>query len=391
MNSQDDSNYEAFCKNVLLQGFKPSEQERLYTFCKPIFLAAGEVLIQEGELASELFFITKGKLEILKTDRNNNVPYVIATLNPGEAVGEVSFVDRGFRSASVRAATDVSVLSISFNDLEKFLNQSIEYSHIYVHLSKNISQRLRQISTTTLEVLKREVLESKARIRMGNFLIYVIIILSLFAYTLSSLRYLITIASNTSIVAFPVTMVISIYFIIMIKHLNLSWEEFGIKLTNWKEALFDGFVLSLPMILLAFVVKVLLIHFDSTYEGHRIFEPFLVILDPEHKNWTYWLILNAIYCFIGVPLQELLTRGILQGLLEDFFAGKYKIFISILLSNLLFSTLHIFFSVQIAIFVFMGGVFFGWIYSRSHNLIASSISHAFVGTWALSVIGVIVE
>jgi len=391
MNHELDSNYEAFCKNKLLQGFSPPELRLLYSITKPITLKKDDILISEGEMALELFFITKGTLEIVKhtPDQKNN--FIIDTLSAGEAVGEIAFIDRGYRSASVRAPSDAIVRSISFDELEKFLNRSPEYSHLYFHLSRNISLRLRSINNKTLESLKKEVYENKTRVRMGNFLIYIVIVLSLFSYALDSLEYLIRISPNTTLVAFPFTLVVGAFIIAMIIHSKISWKEFGIGLSNWKQAIYDGFVLSIPMMISMIIIKWLLIHFLPQYEGHKIFEPYAAILDPAQQTVLYWLGLNAGYWFIAVPIQELLTRGVLQGLFEHFFIGKHKILISILLSNLIFSTLHIYFSPVIGIIVFIGGVYFGWVYSRSHNLISSSISHAVLGTWALSVVGVAIE
>jgi len=54
---------------------------------------------------------------------------------------------------------------------------------------------------------------------------------------------------------------------------------------------------------------------------------------------------------------------------------------------LIFSTAHLFMSFQIGILVFVGGLYLGWLYSRTHNLVGVWVAHWLLGSWALSVVG----
>lgn len=387
MDPSTDGDFELFCKNQLFRGFGKEETKALYAISKPISLERGAVLIQEGDVGSDLFIITKGILEVTKYDPEEKDTYVIDALTPGDSVGEIAFIDRGARSASVRAQTDAEVRSLSFDALEKFVNKSTEYSQIYIHLSKHISQRLRNTSNMALESLKKEVKENRIRVYMGLFLINIITVLCIFAYSLDGLQYLISIVPNTSYVALPLTLFMGIFLLIMMKFSRLSWREFGITLTNWKRAVFEGFVFPIPILGFGIFIKWAFIQLDPAYAGRQIFEPFAAIQDVSQHTWGHWLTLNVIYWFLMVPIQELLTRGGLQGLLEDFLIGKHRVLISILISNLIFSTVHVFFALHFGLIVFFGGLFIGWIYSRTHNLISSWIAHALLGTWALSVLG----
>jgi len=387
MNSNDENDFNEFSKNKLLQGFGTDELKALYEISKPIPLEKGASLIYEGEKGNELYFITRGTLEVTKHDKDEKNTYVIDTLSSGEVVGEISFIDRGFRSASVRAKTKAQVRSISFDLLEKFVNQSVEYSHVYIHLSKNISQRLRNTSNMALESLKNESRENKTRVRMGMFLVYIITGLCLFAYALSSLQYLVRKAPSSSYIALPLTLLIGASLLILMKLSKLSWSEFGVTLDNWRRSVFEGIVFPIPILGACLFVKWMLTLYDSDYAGQSLFEPFAVIEHPENKTWAFWFAANAIYCFFMVPIQELLTRGALQGLLADFLIGRWRVPLSILASNLVFSTVHVYFSLHTGVIVFLGGIYIGWIYSRTHNLISSMLAHAILGVWFLSVLG----
>ena len=87
------------------------------------------------------------------------------------------------------------------------------------------------------------------------------------------------------------------------------------------------------------------------------------------------------------PLQEFLVRGILQGTLEEFLIGKYRVLLAILISNLIFSFIHLPLSMFMVALTFFAGLFWGWLYSRQKSILGVSISHFILGIWAESIVG----
>ena len=387
MNLHSQNDFEIFCKNKLLDGFKLPELKDLYEISKPMTVNRGSILIREGEHGEELFFIMSGCFEIVKFYSKEDSELILNTICDGDVIGEVSYLDKGFRSATVRAKTECKIRVVSFDQLEQFINRSLEHSRLYVHLSKNISKRLRDTSNIALAALKKEVRENKIRVRMGIFLIYIVAGLCIFAYALSSLEHLLEIVPNSSYVALPLTLILGIGVLGMMKNSKLSWREFGISTKNWKQSTFEGFFFTIPILAIALGAKWILTMVLPEFAGRTLLEPFATIQDPAQQNWSYWIAFNMIYAFFMVPIQELLTRGALQGLLEDFLTGKYRILLSILMSNLIFSTIHVYLSLHLGFIVFLGGLFIGWIYSRTHNLIGSSIAHALLGIGFLTIFG----
>ena len=148
--------------------------------------------------------------------------------------------------------------------------------------------------------------------------------------------------------------------------------------------------MSIPIGLIIFaLIKWMLILFVPHFYGQSLFDPFALIQDPADRNWTYWLELNLVYVVFMIPLQELLARGGLQGLLERFLAGKHRVALSIFTSNLIFSSVHVFLSPYAAIGVFFVGCYVGILYARTHNLIGCCFAHAIAGVLALSVFGIV--
>ena len=147
--------------------------------------------------------------------------------------------------------------------------------------------------------------------------------------------------------------------------------------------MFEGIVFTLPFIVVIVAVKWALIHTLPHYMGRPLVEG-LTAMNADPKTWWTFLV---IYILLVAPLQEFLSRGGLQGPLEEFLSSKHKVPLSILVSNLLFAALHLFMSLEIGLLVFVPGVYFGWLYSRTHNLLGVWIAHALVGTVALSIVG----
>jgi CRP/FNR family transcriptional regulator, cyclic AMP receptor protein len=65
---------------------------------------AGEVLCEEGTTGHEFFLIVKGSAAVRRKGRK------VATLGPGQYFGELALLDRGPRSATVVAESDMELL-----------------------------------------------------------------------------------------------------------------------------------------------------------------------------------------------------------------------------------------------------------------------------------------
>lgn len=65
---------------------------------------SGTVLIEQGRSGGEVFIIVDGTVSVSRDGDE------LATLGPGEVVGEVAVLDRGRRTATVTAETPVEVL-----------------------------------------------------------------------------------------------------------------------------------------------------------------------------------------------------------------------------------------------------------------------------------------
>ncbi|HUP58858.1 MAG TPA: cyclic nucleotide-binding domain-containing protein [Thermoanaerobaculia bacterium] len=70
-------------------------------------IAQDAYLIRAGEIDSTLFAIEDGHLDIVAM--RDDQPVVVATVGPGDVLGEVSFIDDSPRTVSVKAGEETTV------------------------------------------------------------------------------------------------------------------------------------------------------------------------------------------------------------------------------------------------------------------------------------------
>jgi CRP-like cAMP-binding protein len=88
----------------LFRYFTEAERERIERAGELKRIAAGGYLIRAHEVDSTLFMIEDGHLDIVAM--RDGRPAVVATVGPGDVLGEVSFIDDSPRSVSVKAGEE---------------------------------------------------------------------------------------------------------------------------------------------------------------------------------------------------------------------------------------------------------------------------------------------
>ncbi|MFH1177731.1 MAG: cyclic nucleotide-binding domain-containing protein [Acidobacteriota bacterium] len=101
----------------------------------------GEVIIKEGETGDRMFVIQKGAVDVSRRIDGRDVS--IARLTAGDVFGEMAIFEREVRSATVRAAGEVRLLSI---DRAGFLRKVHEDPSLAYRVLQQLSRRIRQLS-----------------------------------------------------------------------------------------------------------------------------------------------------------------------------------------------------------------------------------------------------
>lgn len=83
----------------------------------------GREFVRQGETGREAFVIVEGQARV---ERNGKK---VATLGPGACIGELSLLDKGPRTASVRAETPMTVLVLGPREFSSVIDEVPGLSH----------------------------------------------------------------------------------------------------------------------------------------------------------------------------------------------------------------------------------------------------------------------
>ena len=116
----------------VVSGIVENANERQFT--------AGQLIIQEGDSLKELYIIIEGIVSIEKNSGDE-----LFTRGVGESLGEMTLIDLGTRSVSVRAKSDVNLLVISLEDMSSLFDETPHVlTTIAINIARILSKRLRE-------------------------------------------------------------------------------------------------------------------------------------------------------------------------------------------------------------------------------------------------------
>lgn len=105
-----------------------------------VHLPAGRHLCEQGTIGREAFVIVGGKAEVRRNGRK------VATLGPGDCVGELALLDHGPRTATVTAVEDIDVLVLGAREFAGILDEVPPIAH---KLLKALAARIRDLDSKT--------------------------------------------------------------------------------------------------------------------------------------------------------------------------------------------------------------------------------------------------
>ena len=88
-----------------------------------IAVKAGTTLVDQGQQGREAFIVVDGTASVKRNGRK------ITSLGPGAVIGELSLLDRGPRTATVTADTDMTVLVIDQRNFAGVIDQVPALAH----------------------------------------------------------------------------------------------------------------------------------------------------------------------------------------------------------------------------------------------------------------------
>ena len=140
-------------KCTLLENFSAAEVKLLAQFMHVYRAPGGVQILREGDAGDFMLMVLDGKVDVHKRDRWNT-PQLLATVEAGRTLGEMSMIDGEARFATCTAVDGVQFAVLDRESLARIIvEQPLLGAKIMMELVLMLSQRLRATSQRLLSVV----------------------------------------------------------------------------------------------------------------------------------------------------------------------------------------------------------------------------------------------
>jgi len=141
---------------LLLENFSPAEVRLLSHFMGVYRAQPGVEILREGEGGDFMLMLLEGRIEVVKRDRWNT-PQVLAAVDAGRTLGEMSMIDGEPRFATCVAAEPSLIAVLDRESLARIIvEQPLLGAKILMELVLMLSHRLRATSQRLLGLLDEQ-------------------------------------------------------------------------------------------------------------------------------------------------------------------------------------------------------------------------------------------
>lgn len=109
----------------------------------PATAPAGTVLTREGHAGGLAYVVVTGSCEVLRAGRR------VARLGAGDVVGELSLLDGGPRTATVRTVSETELLEIAHRDLHALLRKAPDLRR---RVLEALAERIRDVDSRATSI-----------------------------------------------------------------------------------------------------------------------------------------------------------------------------------------------------------------------------------------------
>lgn len=107
---------------ALFEALPAETRQQLAAQMKPVKIAAGQTLFQEGAPLLDLYLVRKGQMSV--NIKHQDSEQLLKTVETGAVVGEMAIAAGGRRTATVRANTDCILMKLDGSDYSQLYNGS---------------------------------------------------------------------------------------------------------------------------------------------------------------------------------------------------------------------------------------------------------------------------
>ena len=125
-------------KVPLFSALSNRELQKVAKASDEIRFPAGKVLVEQDRTGREAFVILEGTAVVKRNGRK------VATFGPGDTFGELALLDRGPRTATVEAETDMDVLVLGQREFSGIIDEVPGIAH---KLLASLASKVRELDS----------------------------------------------------------------------------------------------------------------------------------------------------------------------------------------------------------------------------------------------------
>jgi CRP/FNR family cyclic AMP-dependent transcriptional regulator len=145
------SKVEELQKSRLFEGLLPEEIEMLAELTQHKNYSEGEAVFEQGDVGDSLYLLVEGAVDVVQK-RGDGSEHVIAALQAPDFFGEMSLIDKEYRSATIRAKSEAVMLCLSNENLHSFARvYKNGFTLVVINIARVLSTRLRETNQKLLE------------------------------------------------------------------------------------------------------------------------------------------------------------------------------------------------------------------------------------------------
>ena len=127
-------------------GLDEKKRKNVASLGKELSFKPGDKMVDEGTTGVGFYLILDGKAEVRKGAK------VLASLGKGQFFGEMSLIDKEYRSATARAKTDARLIQLTNDSLHVFAKRYRNgFTWVVVNIARMLSARLRDTNRRLME------------------------------------------------------------------------------------------------------------------------------------------------------------------------------------------------------------------------------------------------
>ena len=125
----------------LFSSCRPGELDRIAALADEVDVPAGRTLIREGATGQEFFIVLDGEIEVERDGTR------LATLGPGDFLGEIALIDDRPRSATATTTRPSRLLVVGHREFHSLLDS---HAQVQIQVLKALADRVRRSEPDTV-------------------------------------------------------------------------------------------------------------------------------------------------------------------------------------------------------------------------------------------------